>query len=126
MKTPAELAIRGMQTLHVQHRCWDGYQVKVRPSFVEETLFGSPAGTWPTPPDFDPAWRKANRTRGVGTGASQASGANGSCESTSSSGSTPTLTPRKNKYRLTSQTPSSCGESLAPDVRAPAVRPSEW
>lgn len=113
MKTPVELAISGMQTLQVQHGCQDGYQIKVRPSYVEETLFGSPAGTWPTPPDFDPPWRKkANRTRGVGTGVSQASGANGSCESTSSSGSTPTLTPRKNKYRLTSQTPSYCGESL--------------
>ncbi|KAB0363591.1 hypothetical protein FD754_007747 [Muntiacus muntjak] len=109
MKTPAELAISWMQTLHIQHRCGGGYQIKVRPSYVEEILFGSPAGTWPTPPAFDPPWKKkANRTRGVGTGVSQASGANGSCESTSSSGSTPTLTPRKNKYRSTSQNSSYC------------------
>lgn len=113
MKTPVELAISGMQTLHVQHRGRSGYRVKVRPSYVDETLFGSPAGTRPVPPDFDPPWmKKANRSRGVGTGVSQALGANGSCESTSSSGSTPTLTPRKNKYRLIRQTPSYCHESL--------------
>ncbi|XP_011953265.3 RBPJ-interacting and tubulin-associated protein 1 isoform X2 [Ovis aries] len=114
MKTPVEMAISGMQTLHVQHRGRSGYRVKVRPSYVDETLFGSPAGTRPAPPDFDPPWmKKANRPRGVGTGVSQALGANGSCESTSSSGSTPTLTPRKkNKYRLISHTPSYCEESL--------------
>uniref|UniRef100_A0A8C3X862 RBPJ-interacting and tubulin-associated protein 1 n=1 Tax=Catagonus wagneri TaxID=51154 RepID=A0A8C3X862_9CETA len=114
MKTPVELAISGMQTLQVQQRCRGNHRVKVRPSYVDETLFGSPAGTRPTPPDFDPPWiKKANRTRGVGTGASQASGANGSCETSSSRGSTPTLTPRKkNKYRLISHTPSYCDESL--------------
>ena len=80
---------------------------------MEETLFGSPAGTWPIPPDFDTPWRKkASRTRRVETGVSQASGAKGSYEYTSSSGSTPTLTPRKNKYRLIRQTPSYCDESL--------------
>ena len=38
MKTPVELAISGMQTLHVQHRGRGGYRVKVRPSYVDETL----------------------------------------------------------------------------------------
>ncbi|XP_057601796.1 RBPJ-interacting and tubulin-associated protein 1 [Hippopotamus amphibius kiboko] len=111
MKTPVELAISGMQTLHVQHHCRGGSRVKVRPSYVDETLFGSPAGTRPTPPDFDPPWmKKANRTRGLGTGVSQA---NGSCETTSPREKTPTLTPRKkNKYRLIGHTPSYCDESL--------------
>ncbi|XP_036132788.1 RBPJ-interacting and tubulin-associated protein 1 [Molossus molossus] len=114
MKTHMELAISGMQTLRRQHRCRGGYQVKARASYVDETLFGSPSGTRPTPPDFDPPWvEKANRTKEVGTEASRASGANGSCETTSSRGSTPTLTPRKkNKYRLISHTPSYCDESL--------------
>ncbi|XP_043413600.1 RBPJ-interacting and tubulin-associated protein 1 [Prionailurus bengalensis] len=114
MKTPVELAVSGMQTLHLQHRCRGGSRVKARASYVDETLFGSPAGTRPTPPDFDPPWvEKANRTSRVGTGTSQALGANGSCENTSSRVSTPTLTPRKkNKYRLISHTPSYCDESL--------------
>ncbi|XP_025874643.2 RBPJ-interacting and tubulin-associated protein 1 [Vulpes vulpes] len=114
MKTPVELAVNGMQTLRLQHHCQGSYRVKARPSYVDETLFGSPAGTRPTPPDFDPPWvEKASRTSGVGTGASQASGAKGSCETTSSRGNTPTLTPRKkNKYRLISHVPSYCDESL--------------
>uniref|UniRef100_A0AAA9SIT9 RBPJ-interacting and tubulin-associated protein 1 n=1 Tax=Bos taurus TaxID=9913 RepID=A0AAA9SIT9_BOVIN len=128
MKTPVELAISGMQTLHVQHRGRSGYRVKVRPSYVDETLFGSPAGTRPVPPDFDPPWmKKANRSRGVGTGVSQALGANGSCESTSSSGSTPTLTPRKkNKYRLISHTPSYCDESLFGSRQEGAGWEAKW
>ncbi|XP_059264465.1 RBPJ-interacting and tubulin-associated protein 1 [Mustela nigripes] len=113
MKTPVELAVSGMQTLHLQHRCRGSHRVKARASYVDESLFGSPASTRPTPPDFDPPWvEKTNRTSGVGTGTSRASGTNGSCE-TSSRGSTPTLTPRKkNKYRLISHTPSYCDESL--------------
>lgn len=111
MKIPVELVISGMQTLHRQRRCRGGCQVKARASYVDETLFGSPSGTRPTPPDFDPPWvEKANRTKGMGKEASRASG---SCETTSSRGSTPTLTPRKkNKYRLISHTPSYCDESL--------------
>ncbi|XP_023059702.1 RBPJ-interacting and tubulin-associated protein 1 isoform X1 [Piliocolobus tephrosceles] len=114
MKNPVGLAISGMQTLRLQHRCRGGYRVKARPSYVDETLFGSPASTRPTPPDFDPPWvEKANRSRDVGKEASKALGAKGSCETTPSRGSTPTLTPRKkNKYRLISHTPSYCDESL--------------
>ncbi|XP_008066159.1 RBPJ-interacting and tubulin-associated protein 1 [Carlito syrichta] len=114
MKIPVVLAISGMQTLHLQQRCRGGCRVTARASFVDETLFGSPAGARPAPPAFDPPWvEKAHRTRGVCTGASQASLARGSCEATPSRGSTPTLTPRKkNKYRLISHTPSYCDESL--------------
>lgn len=114
MRTPVEQAISGMQTLHRQHRCRRGYQVKARASYVDETLFGSPSGTRPPPPDFDPPWvEKAGGAKGVGTEAPRASGARGSCETTSSRVSTPTLTPRKkNKYRLISHTPSYCDESL--------------
>ncbi|XP_064235856.1 RBPJ-interacting and tubulin-associated protein 1 isoform X2 [Aotus nancymaae] len=114
MKTPVELVVSGMQTLHLQHRCRAGYQVKARPSYVDESLFGSPAGTRPTLQDFDPPWvEKANRTRRVGKEASKALGAKGSCETTPSRDSTPTLTPRKkNRYRLISHTPSYCDESL--------------
>lgn len=113
MKTPGELAISGMQSLHREHRCRGGRLVKARASYVDETLFGSPSGPRPPPPDFDPPWVERNRTKGAGPGASRASGANGSCETTSSRGSTPTLTPRKkNKYRLISHTPSYCDESL--------------
>lgn len=101
MKTPVELTITGMQSLHRQHRCRGGYRVKAKASYVDETLFGSPVGTRPTLPDFDPPWvEKANRTKGVGTESSRASGANRNFETASSRGSTPTLTPRKkNKYR---------------------------
>ncbi|XP_035113614.1 RBPJ-interacting and tubulin-associated protein 1 isoform X2 [Callithrix jacchus] len=114
MKTPMELAISGMQTLHLQHHRRAGYRVKVRPSYVDESLFGSPAGTRSAPQDFDPPWvEKANRTRGVGKETSKVLGAKGSCETTPSRDSTPTPTPRKkNRYRLISHTPSYCDESL--------------
>ncbi|XP_012869983.1 PREDICTED: RBPJ-interacting and tubulin-associated protein 1 [Dipodomys ordii] len=103
----------GMQTLHLQHRC-PGYRAKARESYVDETLFGSPAGTRPAPPDFDPPWvQKKNRSRGSSTGVSQASAAPGCSEATPCRGSTPTLTPRKkNKYRLIRHTPTFCDESL--------------
>nr|XP_044989090.1 RBPJ-interacting and tubulin-associated protein 1 isoform X2 [Jaculus jaculus] len=110
-----ELAISGMQTLHLQHHHSSSHRVKARASYVDETLFGSPAGTRPTLPDFDPPWvQNSNRTRGVGRGTSKASLAKGDCcKNTLSRGSTPTLTPRKkNKYRLISHTPSYCDESL--------------
>ncbi|XP_048198864.1 RBPJ-interacting and tubulin-associated protein 1 [Perognathus longimembris pacificus] len=102
-----------MQTLHLQQRS-PGYRVKARESYVDETLFGSPAGTRPALPDFDPPWvQKTNKTRGSATGASQAFTEPGSSEVTSSRGSTPTLTPRKkNKYRLLRHTPTFCDESL--------------
>lgn len=113
MKNPVELAVSGMQALHLQHRSRGSHRVKARASYVDESLFGSPAATRPTPPDFDPPWvEKPSRSSGAGTGTSRASGTNGNCE-TSSRGSTPTLTPRKkNKYRLISHTPSYCDESL--------------
>ncbi|XP_045390733.1 RBPJ-interacting and tubulin-associated protein 1 [Lemur catta] len=128
MKTPTEPAVSGMQTRHLQHCCRGGYRVKARASYVDETLFGSPAGTRAAPPDFDPPWvEKANRTRGVGTGASQTSGAQGNHETTLSRGSTPTLTPRKkNKYRLISHTPSYCDESLFGSRPEGANRESPW
>ncbi|XP_012586584.1 PREDICTED: RBPJ-interacting and tubulin-associated protein 1 isoform X2 [Condylura cristata] len=110
MKSPMALAVSGVQTLPQQHRS----RVKAKASFVDETLFGSPAGARLAPPDFDPPWvEKVNRTKGVGTAASRVSGARGSCETTSSRAGTPTLAPRKkNKYRLISHTPSYCDESL--------------
>ncbi|KAM6155259.1 RBPJ-interacting and tubulin-associated protein 1 [Rhynchocyon petersi] len=103
-----------MQTLHLQHRFRGGYQRKARASYVDESLFGSPASLHSIPPDFDPPWvEKTNRTRGVSPGPSQATRATGSCGSTPSRDSTPTLTPRKkNKYRLIRHTPSYCDESL--------------
>lgn len=106
---PMELAMSGMQMLHPS-----SYRVKARASYVDETLFGSPAGTRPSPPNFDPPWvQNCSRTRGLGTGQSKASVAKGDCEVTPSRGSTGTLTPRrKNKYRLISHTPSYCDESL--------------
>lgn len=115
MKIPVEQAIRGMQALQLQHRCRGGCRVKARASYVDETLFGSPVGTRPTLPDFDPPWvQKTNGTRRVGAGGLQSSPGKGSCETTPSEGSTPTLTPRrrKNRYRLIGHTPSYCDESL--------------
>ncbi|XP_053443872.1 RBPJ-interacting and tubulin-associated protein 1 [Nycticebus coucang] len=128
MKTPMELAINGMQTLHLQHRCRGGCRVKARASYVDETLFGSPAGTRAAPPDFDPPWvEKANRTRGAGTGTSKALGAKENGETSVSRGSTPTLTPRKkNKYRLISHTPSYCDESLFGFRSEGASRKAPW
>ncbi|KAM6165802.1 RBPJ-interacting and tubulin-associated protein 1 [Erethizon dorsatum] len=114
MKIPVEQAIRGMQALHLQHRYRGSCRVKARASYVDETLFGSPAGTRPTLPDFDPPWvQKTNRIRGVGSRALQSLPGKGSCETTPSEGSIPTLTPRKkNRYRLIGHTPSYCDESL--------------
>uniref|UniRef100_A0A8C0WC59 RBPJ-interacting and tubulin-associated protein 1 n=1 Tax=Castor canadensis TaxID=51338 RepID=A0A8C0WC59_CASCN len=103
-----------MQTLHLQHRCSRGYRVKARESYVDETLFGGPTTSRLTPPDFDPPWvQKSNKTRGGESGASQASPAKGSHETTFCRGTTLTLTPKKkNKYRLIRHTPSYCDESL--------------
>ncbi|KAL6035456.1 hypothetical protein STEG23_005658 [Scotinomys teguina] len=64
-----ELAHGGMQALHLQHRSPSSYRVKARASYVDETLFGSPTGTRPAPPDFDPPWvQNCNGSRGVGPG----------------------------------------------------------
>lgn len=103
-----------MQALHLQHRGPGGYRVKARASYVDETLFGSPTGTRPAPPDFDPPWvQNCNRSRGVGPGTPKVSLVKRDCESTPSRSSTPNLTPRKkNKYRLIGHTPSYCDESL--------------
>lgn len=103
-----------MKALHLQHRSPTSYRVKARASYVDETLFGSPAGTRPAQPDFDPPWvQNCNRSRGVGPGPPKGSLAKRDCESPSSRGSTPNLTPRKkNKYRLIGHTPSYCDESL--------------
>lgn len=86
MKTPTEPAVSGMQTRHLQHCCRGGYRVKARASYVDETLFGSPAGTRAAPPDFDPPWvEKANRTSRVGM---KVLGAKGNSETTPSKCST--------------------------------------
>lgn len=87
-------------------------RAKARASYVDETLFGSPRGARPTPPDFDPPWvQKAPRSMGGSLEA--APGTIGGSAPPSSRGSTPTLTPRKkNKYRLIGHTPSYCDESL--------------
>ncbi|XP_012975164.1 RBPJ-interacting and tubulin-associated protein 1 [Mesocricetus auratus] len=103
-----------MQALHLQHRSPSSYRVKARASYVDESLFGSPTGTRPSPPDFDPPWvQNCHRSRGVGPGPPKVSLVKRDCEPTPSRGSTPSLTPRKkNKYRLIGHTPSYCDESL--------------
>ncbi|GAB1290102.1 RBPJ-interacting and tubulin-associated protein 1 [Apodemus speciosus] len=100
-----------MQALHLQHRSPSSYRVKASASYVDETLFGSPTGTRPSLPDFDPPWvQSRNRS---GPGPPKVSPTKKVCESPSSRGSTPNLTPRKkNKYRLIGHTPSYCDESL--------------
>ncbi|KFO23587.1 RBPJ-interacting and tubulin-associated protein 1 [Fukomys damarensis] len=103
-----------MQALHPQHRCRGSCRLKARASYVDESLFGSPVGTRPTVPGFDPPWvQKTDITRAVGARALQSSPGKGTCETTRSEGSTPALMPRKkNRYRLISHTPSYCDESL--------------
>ncbi|XP_007528888.1 RBPJ-interacting and tubulin-associated protein 1 [Erinaceus europaeus] len=110
MKPPVEVAMSGMQALHLRQRCRGTCRLKAKASYVDETLFGSPAGTRPTPPDFDPPWvERATTTQGAGPEAAQACGN----VKTTSQGGTPLLTPRKkNKYRLLGHTPSYCDESL--------------
>ncbi|XP_004635996.2 RBPJ-interacting and tubulin-associated protein 1 [Octodon degus] len=116
MEIPVKQAIRGTQAQHLQlrSRSRGGCRVKARASYVDETLFGSAAGTRPLLPDFDPPWvQKTSRARAVGSKALQSSPGKGSCEATPSGGSTPTLMPRKkNRYRLIAHTPSYCDESL--------------
>ncbi|XP_038956077.1 RBPJ-interacting and tubulin-associated protein 1-like [Rattus norvegicus] len=103
-----------MQALHLHHRSPSSYPVKARASHVDETLFGSPTGTPPSLPDFDPPWvQNCNRSRGVSPGLPTVSVAKRDCESPSSRGSTANLTLRKkNKYRLIGHTPSYCDEPL--------------
>ncbi|XP_074776830.1 RBPJ-interacting and tubulin-associated protein 1 [Athene noctua] len=62
---------------------------RARPSFVDESLFGSPAGVRPAPPGFAPPWAAAAAAPGGG------------------GGSRP-----RSKCRLRSHTPSFCDESL--------------
>lgn len=100
LKTPVQMAVGGMKALHPRPRS------RAKASYVDETLFGSPAGARPALPDFDPPWvQKAPRSTGGSLGAPPVS--------PSSRGSTPSITPRKkNKYRLINHTPSYCDESL--------------
>ncbi|XP_058512609.1 RBPJ-interacting and tubulin-associated protein 1 [Ochotona princeps] len=108
MKPPEEPASgNGMRRCRVR--------VRARASYVDESLFGSPAGTKLPPPDFDPPWVEADcpARAVVGSGTSRTSAARGNCETTASGGGTSTLTPKKkNRYRLISHTPSYCDESL--------------
>ncbi|KAM6318258.1 RBPJ-interacting and tubulin-associated protein 1, partial [Podargus strigoides] len=62
---------------------------RARASFVDESLFGSPAGARPAPPAFAPPWAAAAVNRGGGGGPRPSS-----------------------KWRLRGHTPSFCDESL--------------
>ncbi|XP_062446462.1 RBPJ-interacting and tubulin-associated protein 1 [Rhea pennata] len=88
-------------------------RAKARPSYVDETLFGSPVRARPAPPDFAPPWAdEAGAARPL-VWSPPAAGARWKAEAVAPSACTPQGTPRKrNKYRLTSHTPSYCDESL--------------
>ncbi|NXF88322.1 RITA1 protein, partial [Eubucco bourcierii] len=78
---------------------------RARASFVDESLFGSPAGARPQPPAFPPPWATA---AGPGDG-----GGGGG--------------PRpRSKCRLRSHTPSFCDESLFGAKRAGPARAAPW
>ncbi|KAM6378049.1 LOW QUALITY PROTEIN: RBPJ-interacting and tubulin-associated protein 1 [Pluvialis apricaria] len=64
---------------------------RARASFVDESLFGSPAGARPAPPAFAPPWAAAATAVVPGSSGPR---------------------PRSGKYRLRSHTPSFCDESL--------------
>ncbi|XP_067162901.1 RBPJ-interacting and tubulin-associated protein 1 [Apteryx mantelli] len=88
-------------------------RAKARPSYVDETLFGSPARARPAPPDFAPPWGdEAGPTRPL-VWSPPAAGAGWKAEAVAPSACAPQGTPRRrNKYRLKSHTPSYCDESL--------------
>ncbi|XP_043846186.1 RBPJ-interacting and tubulin-associated protein 1 [Dromiciops gliroides] len=115
MKTSVELTINGIQALQLQHKGRGGYRVKSSTSYVDETLFGRPAGARPAPPEFDPPWaEKAGSGKAVPL-TPNSEGAKWHLNSHSSRGSSsaPPHTPRKkNKYRLIGHTPSFCDETL--------------
>uniref|UniRef100_F7GKN3 RBPJ-interacting and tubulin-associated protein 1 n=1 Tax=Monodelphis domestica TaxID=13616 RepID=F7GKN3_MONDO len=96
MKASVELTINGIQALQLQHKGRGGYRVKSSTSFVDETLFGTPLGTRPALPEFDPPWaEKAWPGKTVGN----------NCIS-------PRTPRKKNKYRLIGHKSSYCDETL--------------
>ncbi|XP_038619432.1 RBPJ-interacting and tubulin-associated protein 1 [Tachyglossus aculeatus] len=113
MKTSLELAVSGIQALQLRRKGRGSYRVKSRASYVDETLFGRPAGSRPPPPEFDPPWAEEARTGQGGGRAPVVDGSGWKLEATPSRGSSPSCTPRKkNKYRLIAHTPSYCDETL--------------
>nr|XP_020662734.1 RBPJ-interacting and tubulin-associated protein 1 [Pogona vitticeps] len=82
-----------------------GSRTKAKASYVDESLFGSPAGHRTVGTEFDPPWvdNKARAPKPLLW----------SPESNSSKTSSLATTPRKrNKYRLKNHTPSYCDETL--------------
>ncbi|NXY91666.1 RITA1 protein, partial [Alcedo cyanopectus] len=76
---------------------------RARASFVDESLFGSPAGTRPAPPGFAPPWEAPAAPGGGGGG------------------------PRpRSKCRLRAHTPSFCDESLFGTKRQGPAWASPW
>ncbi|XP_027719405.1 RBPJ-interacting and tubulin-associated protein 1 [Vombatus ursinus] len=115
LKTSVELTINGIQALQLQHKGRGGYRLKSSTSFVDETLFGRPAGARPAPPEFDPPWAEKARSGKAVTLTPNSENAkwNQYSDPAKSSSSTPLQTPRKkNKYRLIRRTPSYCDETL--------------
>ncbi|XP_074061927.1 RBPJ-interacting and tubulin-associated protein 1 [Macrotis lagotis] len=109
MKPSLELAVSGTQALQLPQRPGRGrYRLKASASYVDETLFGSPAGARPDPPCFDPPWATK-----AGPPTPHAEAAERNQDPDPSKSCAPPCTPRKkNRYRLIRRTPSYCDETL--------------
>ncbi|XP_062999769.1 RBPJ-interacting and tubulin-associated protein 1 [Elgaria multicarinata webbii] len=108
MKASAEL---GIQALQLQRR-GKGCRVKAQASYVDESLFGSPAGRPTTITEFDPPWVD-NKARSQRPLLWSPATPQWETDASPSEVSPPSSTPRKrHKYRLKSHTPSYCDETL--------------
>ncbi|XP_054852994.1 RBPJ-interacting and tubulin-associated protein 1 [Eublepharis macularius] len=110
MKTSVDMAVTGIQALQLHRRGRNSYRAK--PSYVDETLFGSHAGHQTMVMQFDPPWVEKEPGSGrplLWSPAATRWEDNGG----PSKAPAPLSTPRKkNKYRLKSRTPSYCDETL--------------
>ncbi|XP_034954397.1 RBPJ-interacting and tubulin-associated protein 1 [Zootoca vivipara] len=109
MKASAEL---GIQPCQFQRSGRRGYRVTAKASYVDESLFGSPAGRLNARAEFDPPWvcKNASSPRPLLWSPKTTQW---EVDTSPSTAAPPTSTPRKgNKYRLKSHTPSYCDETL--------------
>ena len=126
MKTPVEPAISGMQTLHVQHHGRGGYRVKVRPSYVDETLAALQAYGLHHQTLTHRGWRPTEPEE-WGQGCHRPWGPMGAV-----SPPLPVAAPQPSHQGRRTNTDWSATlfllrwVSLVPDRRAPAGRPSGW
>ncbi|KAJ6659054.1 hypothetical protein lerEdw1_019356 [Lerista edwardsae] len=104
------LAMSGSQALNLQRRDRSNHGVKAKPSYVDESLFGSQGSRRAVAVEFEPPWvdNKTGPQRPLWWNPEATR-----CNNSSSQPATPSNTQRKKtKYRLKNHKPSYCDESL--------------